>query len=311
MTSHFDTIMNPFKITKDKYESLYIFVVYDAAVEIFIEKVNKIIGIIDLIQNSVKRNHIKKRLYSFLEHLSNVKPETIINNIFLVDDTVHTIELEKTWKKTLIHFQCDSVAVKYDDIYQIDWLKSYLLDETYTNVIHVKNNDFKHYHLNSTKKRLHLSQTTKKMNIQTYMETNIPSKQICIVYGISATLKMMNDSIDGFIKIFKYDKKDDEILLDIDKIQNVDVSKQLDMWLSKLLDPKEGSKIVFGKDIKTSIQNKMLKTLFCSPDVALQVNKKISDELKIFDLVIVKSYGADVGERLTTEFSGALGIKFY
>jgi hypothetical protein len=303
--------MSQFRITKDKYESLYIFVVHGATIEFFIEKVNKILGIIDQIQNTIKKNYIKKRLYLFLEYLSNIKSETIIDNIFLIDDMVHTIDLEKSWKKTLVHFQCDPVTVKYDDTYKIDWLKSYLLDETYTNVIHVKNNDLKHYHLNSTKKRLHSSQTSKNMNMQTYMETNIPAKQICIVHGVSAALKTINDSLDGFTKIYKCDKRDDEILLDIDKIQNVEVSKQLDIWLSKLLDPKEGSKIVFGKDIKTSIQNKMLKTLFCSPDVALQVNQKISQELRVFDLIIVKSHGVDVGKRLATEFSGAIGIKFY
>jgi len=272
---------------------------------VFIEKVNKIIGIVDQIQNTVKKNYIKKRLCVFAEYLSNIKPETVIDNIFFVDDAVNIIDLQKSWKQNLIHFQCDPIAIKYGDSYEIDWLKSYLLDDTYTDVIHVKNNDLKHYHLNSTKKRLHLSHTSKNMII------NIPTKTVCIVHGVSAVLKMMNDSADGLLKVYKCDKRDDEILLEIEKIQNVEVSKQLESWLAKLLDPKEGNKIVFGKDIKTSIQNKMLKTLFCTPDVASKVKQKVSKESKIFDLVIVRSYGADVGQRLANEFSGALGVKFY
>jgi len=301
-----------FKLIKDRYDSLYIFVLYDVTVEECLNKVQKMIGLVDQIQNPSKKSHIKKRLHVILDHLSGLKKEFQLNCIYFLENVVNTFDLIKEWKQTLIHFKCDNFCVKYGDIYNLDWLKNYLCDTKYTNVIHVKNNDMKHYHLNSTKKRIQFEMTSKNMDIAAYVAENIP-KQICIIHGVSATLKNLSDCFQGdlIMKVYKCDKHDDDILGEIDILANIDASNELESWLSKLLDPKDGKKIVFGKDITNGIQMKLLKTLYCSPDMEKRIKTKVPLDLMIFDIQVVKTFGDDVGKKLVNDFRGAVGIKFY
>lgn len=306
------TEFSQFKTIKDRHESLYIFVIYDMPPEQVNEKIHKMIGIVDTISNPGKRHYVKTRLYTMATFIEGIKKDDIMNGIyFLSADTVDECMLKKEWKDTLIYFQCDKFNVKYDNKFDLEWLTNFLQDTTFVDVIHAKNNNIKHYQLNGTKKRLHTEQTSKNMDLTEYIAKEIEPKKLCIVHGVSSMLKQMNDSSDGFIKVYKVDKRDDDILNEIDRLKNDGNSKELEQWLNKLLDPKQGNKIVFGVDINKNIKDKMLKTLFCSVEMEQKIKEGVPEEYRVFDVIVVKTFGDDVGKRLITDFRGAVGIKFY
>lgn len=307
----FNNIFQQYKNKTDKYGALYIFVMYDFPIEQCNNKLDKMKGLVDQITNSSRRNHINGILCNMTNFLTGIVEKSHINGIYLVSDDVVEIKLEPEWIKTLLLFSCDKFVVKYGNIFQIDWLKKYLLDISYINVLHVKNNDLSHYYLNTTKKKLIRESSEKGFDIINYISKHVVPKQVCVVHGISGNFKAMNLIDTPHIILYKYHKRDSEITEDVEKISNNDVSKQLEIWFTKLLDPKDGKKIIYGKDITIAMQNKMLKTLFCSPQMENKIYNKVPANLLTFELICVKSFGDDVGKKLENEFKGAIGIKYH
>ena len=310
---YFNSVFNEYKNTTDKYESLYLFVIYDLPVEQVIDKIKNMINIVDQIQNPTKKNYIKNKLSSMMNYLEVMIPESNIESIFLIDQKVIPIKLVKEWKDTLVNFKVNKFTVRYGDNFEIKWLSDFLLDNSYVNVLTIKNNELKHYQLNSTKRKLHSENNIK--NLIEYITENIGTKEQIIIHGVSGHIKnmemLLKEKPNTCIKIYSNFKKDEEILLDLEIINNNTKSKILESWLEKITDPKDGNKIVFGKDIGISIKNQMLKTLFCTPKVANKLLETIDKELLIFEIITIKSYGNDIGRKLIDDYSGSIGIKFY
>ena len=77
-----------YKQFKDKFESLYIFVINNASIEEFNAKIEKIFKIMDNIPDSKKRGFLKSRIYDFQKNINENKPEGLIDGIFFVSDKV-------------------------------------------------------------------------------------------------------------------------------------------------------------------------------------------------------------------------------
>ena len=223
--------------------------------------------------------------------------------------TIDEIPFIDSWKQTLIDFKCNNVLVNYGEKYQLNWLKNLLLDRSYINVLHLKNNTLKHLHINTTKKKLHVEKSEKKMDIELYIKENISDAEVCIIHGISSSLKLLKDNKKT--KILNGDKKDTDIIEAYEKVLSEKNSAELQWWLDRLLDPKEGKKIVFGIDIRTSIKHKLLNMLFCTTAIKEKILEKIPPEERIFMIIEIKSFGDDIGRKLENDFKGAVGIKFY
>lgn len=305
----FNEIFNKYEQCKDKFESLYIFVIHDLIIEDVLEKIKKMLIIIDQISSNAKKSYLSNRIKNFQSYLEGIKENTQINNIFMISNKIDSVTLKNKWKETLKYFDCDNFLVKYDNNYQISWLRDLLLDYSYTHILHFRNNDLKHYHFNSTKKKLHKTYSSKSMNVIDYINENTNKGEYCIVHGISSFLRSLSDSIT--LKVLNGDKKDDEILDILDKFKNEQNIQELSEWMNKFNDPKDGKLIVFGKDIGICMKNKILKTLYCSEDFQKKVFNVVPKEDIIFEMKIVKSYGNDIGKKLIDDFKGAIGIKFY
>lgn len=304
----FNNIFNKYKNTDDKYESLYIFITNGLDLLDLKDNVSKILKIFDDITNSSKKNFLKKRMYEFSNFLEGIVDFNIAN-VFIVGQSVESIPMDKYWIDTLNMFNCNKYYCKYGKEYQIDWLKHLLLDRSYVNVLHVRNNTLKHIYLNHTKKKVVYEKTEKKLDINEYISENILKNDTCIIHGISSSFKSIEETL--FIKILNGEYKDDDILHEYDKLVNYKLMDDLKWWLDRLTDPKESKKIVFGIDIKHAINSKLLKTLYCSPVVCDKIKEKVLNDLQIFDIVSIKSFGTDIGYQLEKDFSGAVGIKFY
>lgn len=306
---YFDSTFSKYKGISDRHQSLYIFVINNLVLEELIEKIKKMITIIDSGSNPSKKAYLKSKLNNFVENLIGIQHETKINGVYFVSNSVSYYEFRPFWRETLTSFKSDSLIVKYDDTYQLDWLKNLLLDRSYINILHLNNNNLKHVHMGLTKKRLFKDKNEKKIDTQLYIQENISKGEIVIIHGISSCLKGIVDT--NVLKILSGHKKDEELLEVYEKIINDGNAQQLQWWLDRMLDPKEGKKLVFGKDIGTGITDGIIKTVFCSPERKIKLLEKYTNENINDKLIVVKSYGNDVGKRLSVEFKGAIGIRFY
>jgi hypothetical protein len=305
-------IFNSLVDITDKHDSLYMIIIYNTTVENLIAKVKNMIKNVDAISDTYKKFYLKNRLTKFFEYFVEYDEKEILNKIFCVSEKIYSYDLTNEWKENLINYKCINVTIKYGNSFNIDWLIKYLSDNSYYHIINLKNNTLKHYHLNSTKKKLHYEHTSKNLNIETYLKDNIKLNEICIIHGVSSLLKNIEQLESKYLKIFKVDKKDNEILDEIEKIYNNINSIKLENVLSKLLDEKESKKIVFGTDIGMNIQNKMLKTLFCTPKKEIQLKKIYEPSMIIFEIIIIKSYSNnDVGRKLIDDYGGCIGITFF
>jgi len=306
---NFDKKFSSFKSQEGKHESLYIFVVNNLIIESFVEKIKKMLGLIDEIQNPTRRSFLKTRLGTFLKHLTGIKSETCVKSIFMISDDIEEIRIEPYWSETLKIFSCENFLMKYANKFDIDWLKNLLLDRSFIHVLHVKGNLLKHVHLGNTKKKVNLEREEKGMSMQSYIQENIPKGDLCIIHGISSLIKNIDPSPN--IKILNGHKKDDEIEHEYQKVLNDRNAEMLQWWLDRMTSPKEGQKIAFGKDISKCIEERTLETLFCSTEMKKKVIEKIPKDCLIFKIVEVKSFGEDVGKRLVSDFKGGVGVKFY
>lgn len=293
---------------KDKYKSLYIFVIYDLSVVDVIARVDKMLGLIETIGNQYEKNYLKKRVLGFRAELEGVQTDQKINDVYLVSDVVRAIGLNEEGYETLKMFGCDNYVVKYDDVFDFEWLENYLYDRSYINVVSANGSEVKHVHFGRTKRRVHKVVNSKKFDVGEYIDTL--GNELCIVCGVSGLLKGLVGGgniivLDGF-------KKNGEILLEWERYINAVNAEKLEWYLDRLLDPKEGGKIVFGDDVTKNIGHKMVKILFCSPGMRKKVLNRIPEEFRVFELMEVKSYVAgDVGSRLEKDFRGVVGVKFY
>lgn len=312
MNQHFANIFNKFSNEEDKFESLYIFVIRNTNVESTINEIKRMINIADEMGNSVKKNYIKARLYSFITFLEGVSLETMLSGIYMVYKKIEEIEICSEWNETLTMFKCKNFVCEYGDKFKLDWLHDYLTDRTYLNVLQIHNNNIRHIYLNSTKRAVNSEYEEKKCDLNEFINQHIPKGEYCIVHGVSSFMKQLKDS--PLLKVLNGNKRDEEIFDEYEHMLNDKKSIELQKWLDLMQNPdsKDAKKLIFGKEITEAINDNMLKTLFCTPRMKKQVMCNIRSENLIFDIVEIKSFNSsDVGMRLRKDFNGAIGIKFY
>lgn len=323
----FERIFGEYRNITSKYNTSYIFVINEYDIKDVIKQITKMIKIANEIQNTNKKQFIKSKLYKFIEYFNN-DVRNVINGIFLVsskstnfmaspkstnflvhDTIIIEIMFNSYWKETLELFKCDNFIVLYDEKFKLDQLYELLTDRTYFNVLNINYNDLQHFHLNLTKKCIVSKISKKSMDIQNYIMENIPNNEYVFIYGVSSSIKNIEET--EYIKIVKC-HNDMELCNEYNKIQNKKKSIELQYWLDRLHDKKNGCKIVFGKDIDKCIKDKLLATLFCSPKMKQKVYQKIPKENIIFNVIEIKSFeNHDVGYNLEYLYQGAIGIKFY
>jgi hypothetical protein len=299
METKFNDTFNKYIEDKDKFESLYIFVIYDFPKEEIEEKFIKIFKQLDGINDSKRKGFLKSRIYDFKKNIDSV-PAKFINGIFLVGETVKHFELDKYYLETLKMFKVPKFNFEFGKNYNIKWLKNLLLDRSYVNVLKVKNNDLSILKFNSTKQLITYSETQKSMNLQEIINTKLDKDIKFLIHGV----KQLNDYKNkNCLGIFTKELTLEEISEIIDKSIYEENIKELEVWLTKLLDPKEGHKIVFGNNIELNI----IETIYCTPE-----NEEKYSKFENVKIKLVKSYkNGDIIFNFSKNFNGVLGIKYY
>jgi len=311
METKFNDTFNKFKDDKDKFESLYIFVIYDLSKDEMEEKFTKIFKQLDGISDSKKKGFLKSRIFDFKKNIEMYKDD-IINGIFFVGESIKYFELDKYYLETLKMFKVSKINFQFDKNYNIKWLKDLLLDRNYVNVLRVKNNDVSLTKFTSSKQLSIYSDTQKSINLLEIINTKlIGDKDIkFLIHGSSTHLKQLNDfgyKNKNCLGIILKELNLEETIDTIDKSIYEENIKELEVWLKKLLDPKEGHKLVFGNDIEEATEQGFIETIYCTPE-----NKEKYSKFENVNIKVVKSYkNGDSIYNYSKNYNGVLGIKYY
>jgi hypothetical protein len=303
----FTTTFSKYSVQTDKFESLYIFVIYKLNYDPLVNNITRILHSIESIPDNKKKYYLSTRIKNFIEYIKiNYEPESLINGIFLIDTNINYEPMDNYYIDTLEQFVYNNFSYKYGCEYPLDWLKDLVLDRKYINVIKVKNNDFTYSKLNSSKKFIVSCQTIKSMDLKQLITNQIPKTEPYIVHGVSVNLKNFTDK--NAVHISTQELTDESILLIYKSIDIKKIHQELNQVLINMSDTKFYNRIVFGQEIKDAIKNNLLETLFCTE----QIYNKIPQQFRNFNVKIVSQLEKfDIGEKLQKEYSGAIGIKYY
>ena len=300
-------IFNDYLSVKDKYESLYIFVIYDFTKEEMEDKFTKLFKQLDGISDSRKKGALKSRI-SDLKNYMEVYKESVIKGIFLVGDTIKYFDLDKYYLETLKLFKVSKCSFVYNKYFDIEWLKNLISDRSYTTIIKVKNNDVSVTKINSTKQLTVYNETIKSLNIIDIISKHTDKDSKFIINGSSTHLKQLTDYKNKqCLGVILKELNLEEQFEVIDKSIYEENIKELEIWLTKLLDPKEGHKLVFGNDVEEQADQGFLETIYCSIE-----NKEKYSKFENVKIKYVKSFkNTDFVFSFSKNYNGVLGIKYY
>ncbi|QKF94654.1 calycin family protein [Fadolivirus algeromassiliense] len=303
-----DIIFDKFKDIRDKHEALFTIVVYNLTVEEIIQNIMHKMELAKNIKNPKKRSIVCKRFYNFKEYMKELKNDKIINSIYLVDDQIEEIVLLKDWLDVLNHFNVDTFTFRYNEFFELNYLKQLLTDTSFKHVINVKNNLLIHIHLNPTKRRIHHQEEIKSMDIEGYLKQNNVNEK-CVIHGVSSAIRNVNQN-NHFV--FSKQLKDDEIFEVFRKDNVLKIQKEAEGYMDLIKNEKTLSRIVFGKDLQKKIMSMEIQSIYCSPDMHTKISEKVPKDYLNFNLIKVESLEkGDIGDTLKNNYAGAIGVTYF
>jgi len=305
----------------DKFESLYTIVVYSTTLENFITTLFEKLKSIKNRKDPYKRKYHNDRIYSLINYFGNQDREKIINKVYLLGKDIEEFSLTKNHIKTLLTYNVRNINIINGTNFAIDYVIDLLTDVIFYHVISVKNNDFDHYILNSTKRKIVHQGNLKEKSLVNYIANSscFNNKCIfansscfnnkCIIHGVSSHLKNLKLP---FHTVVKKHLSDCKILELIDSKKMEEKHKKLQEYFSYINNEKMEHLIVFGKNIQKAIKNYALKEIYCIPDMCDKIKSKIPPEYLNFDIIEIKSLKkGDSGDILRKDYKGIIGIKYY
>jgi len=299
----FNNNFNKYKEITDKYESLYIFVIFEVTREEMEENFIRFFKMLDSISDTKRKIFLKARINDFKKNIDSTK-EPIINGIYLVGEIIKYYPIEKYYLETLKMFKVNKYNYKFGKNYDIVWLKNLLLDRSYVNVVKVKNNDISISKINSTKQLCIFNETIKSMNILDILKTKIDKDIKFMIHGSSTNLKQLVDYKNKLcLGITNKELTLDEINEFIEDSLYLENIKELQNLLDRLDDPK----LVFGNDVLEQAESGFIKNIYCTVEKLEKYSKIDNLEIKI----IKSSKKNETINNFIKNFDRVLGIKYY
>jgi len=294
-----------YKNIKDKFDSLYTFVVYNTTNEDVIDKIKKISKTLDNITDNKRKNYLKHRMSEFEQYITKNSDNQVLNRIYFVGNEINFELLDKEAINTLKFFDHHKISFVYSNTFDINWLNNLLYNKDYYNVFHIQNNDVKYFILSETKKKI-IYTSSKNTDIKKTIYDNILKTDKIPKYLVYGSIKGYQDN--SCIGVINKELTDEEIInyfqMDTYKKNN----EELKELLGKLTVPKFIDKIVFGTDILEQLEFSMIEKLY------ILDNHNDLEKIKMYntEIKLVKSFEkCDIIDNFKNSYNGILGIKYY
>jgi hypothetical protein len=303
MEEKFNNTFDKYKEARDKYESLYIFVIFELSRSDMEENFKRFFKMLDGISEQTKRGYLKSRINDFKKNIDSTN-DPFINGIYLVGESVKYFPIEKYYLETLKMFKVNNYNYKFGKKYELTWLRSFLLDRNYVNVVKVKNNDVSILKVNNSKQQGIFSESIKSLNLIEFLNNKVEKNIKFLIHGNSIALKQLNEYKNKLcLGIINKELSLEELLDYIDDSSYQENIKELKDLLSNLLNPL----LVFGNDVLEQADMGFIKTIYCTPE-----NLEKYSSLENLEIKLIKSSKKDdIVINFTKNYNSVLGIKYY
>ncbi len=305
----FEKTFSAYRAVQETQDTLFTILVHNLSIVDTITAVEHRLQLAKELRVSKKKATICLRLTAFKAYLDQLEPISAINSIFLLSDQIVEIKLPAEWRKVLTTYAVETFVFKYNLHFEINYLHALLTDLDFHHVIYIKNNEYSHMIINSTKKKVVFHKESKAFDLAEYIEKTLKDK--CIIHGVSAHLKGLQVPPHT---VFNHRLTDDELLEAFEKEAVKQIHSELEEYFEYIQQKTKIHRLAFGKEIEAKIKEQTLKVLYCSPDVYVKIMAKLPKSFLggKFQVHKVESLSkGDAGDRLKTDFSGAMGVTYY
>lgn len=307
--NEFNNELDKLSVIEDKYESLYIFTIYDKTTKDLIKYLFEYLKKIKNISNGFKKKYLNDRIYSFIELLQEEGSDDVVNKIYFIGENIFQFNLFDVSIELFKNYNIDNIIIKYGDKYNIDFIKEFLFDDSIKHLIEEHNSKFFHYHINKSKgRRLHNEFYLKKVDIVDYMNTIFVGDKI-VYLGNAINIKKV--SVEKYIAIDRR-VNDTQIFELFEKDILIQNNKKLQVIMGCITNTKMMDKILFGSDLVKAIKNHQVKTICCTQKMKDKLHKVYSVDYLNFEILVVKSF--DDGDStfiLESNYKGIIGLKYF
>ena len=271
------------------------------------------------ISNPVKKHKIMERLFLFENYLNNnYNTEiTIINSIFLIDESVYRFDLTNDMLSIAKEYNMRNYFTKIDTFFHVDYLIDF-----FTNFYFI-------YHLKVNKNEAILTKMNKNKEKEIYNSKSITESgfndlcnRIRSEYNYKENIFISGNSPALFAKISNKNiilKNENLSRNDVWELYETELMKlnivELDKRMIELNNPKYVDLYVFGKlkvEIKEAMECYALKELFIEEKKLEKLKEFVSAECFNFKIYIIRSL--EVGDsacNFINSYNGIMGIKYY
>lgn len=302
--------LEQFKEIRDKFESSYTIIINGLSVENTISTLYKKLDTINQMKDNVKRKYLNDRIYSLIEHFSTFAVDDILHNIYLLGATLNIIPLNKTHMQTMSDWSVPAFIFRNGEYFDIEYIQTLLLDESYYDIIKIMNKQVTHIHLGKEKRRSMFDQNVSSdFDLATYIKENVKGK--CLVHGVSSLTKSFKP-INTDILVFPKALTDDQIIQEFHKAAMYKIHEKVNELLGYIQNEKMMHRVLTGKDIQKAIQYSQIETLYCSTKMINKILSKVPKDLQTFKIVEVSSLEkGDAADILENSYMGLLGLTYF
>ena len=302
--------LKEYKNIKDKFESLYTFVVYDSSIDKLVEFLFQKLKILQKINDNVRKKYLNDRLYSLILYLKNDQNRTI-NSILLLGKDINEIPLTKNYISVLKEYLVPEIIIKNGEYFDLEYVTLLLTDLSFYKIINVNNNKMTVHLVNSTKSKVFFENESSNFNLEEYIKEHFMQDVInkkLLVKGSSSHIKKLK--MDNLL-IFNKNITNEEAFEIFEKEEMKDRHKLLEECFHMMKNEKTKDKVLLGKELKEGIKNYMIKQVFCTSKVLETLKKNVPSQYLNFPIVVIKSLNkGDVGDQLD-ELNGLIGLTYY
>ena len=297
-----------------KKNSAYVFIIYNHKTNNFIEFIKSKMYECHKIKDPIIKKNTNDIYFSIINLIEEqFKVQKNLN--IIICSTPKFIEyynLSKNNINILKEFNCPNITIKYDNIFDCQWITDYISDKSFINEIYINNNIFKLFRINSTKYKCIIEINDKTKNINDFIKENISGEKY-IIHGSSHKFKNYNEK-DNNLLFFENKQISHTEVYDIYlKLLNLDNVEEVKKILEFLKNKKTMDLISLGhKKIFSDLENGYLEKIYCYKKIYKKLDELIKkNNLSVATKIIqIKLDTKSDDTLILKQFGGIIGLKY-
>ena len=315
-----DCIKN-LKNENDNNESLITILIYDKIASYVIKYLEAQLEKAKNISNPIKKHKINNRLFSMIRYLNdNFEESEMINNIFLINDTIFRYNLNESEIKIAKEYNFEKLMIRNENTFLIDYLLDLFTNFEFIYSIKINKNEYTVSKFNKNKSK-NIGIDGCKLSNETIILTEIDNirknenyKDLVIVYGVSQYIAKLGIIKNVLIKN-EFMNNNDLYNLYLDEIMKKNMI-ELEKRLNDLQNEKTNTDLyLFGKlkiEIKEAIESYSVKELYIEDRKLEKLKEFVDESFFNFKIIVIKSLeSGDSADKFIKNYNGIMGIKYF